>query len=116
VRPFVVVQDIYDPMESKFQADLFLRGRCGAKKPVPIPAPNGASILGVQAVLPAGYSMRPSYGAYSDFDIIRWWQTSWLQLAVRATRMRAGARSSATPHRNRRSRNGKIFLQVAPAI
>lgn len=70
-RPFVVVQDIYDPMESKFQADLFLPAAMWGEKTGTYTCSERRVNLGVQAVLPAGYSMRPSYGAYSDFDIIK---------------------------------------------
>ncbi len=70
-RPFVVVQDIYDPMESKFQADLFLPAAMWAEKTGTYTNSERRVNLGRQAVNPPGYNLRPNYGAYSDFDIIK---------------------------------------------
>jgi anaerobic selenocysteine-containing dehydrogenase len=70
-RPFVVVQDLYDPMESKFQADLFLPAAQWGEKTGTYTCSERRVNLGVQAVWPPGYELRPGYGAYSDFDIIK---------------------------------------------
>lgn len=70
-RPFVVVQDLYDPMESKFQADLFLPAAQWGEKTGTYTCSERRVNLGVQAVWPPGYELRPNYGAYSDFDIIK---------------------------------------------
>lgn len=70
-RPFVVVQDIYDPMESKVYADLFLPAAMWAEKTGTYTCSERRVNLGRQAVNPPGYNLRPNYGAYSDFDIIK---------------------------------------------
>ncbi|HSN21635.1 MAG TPA: molybdopterin oxidoreductase family protein [Usitatibacter sp.] len=70
-RPFTVVQDIYDPIESKIFADLFLPAAMWAEKTGTYTCSERRVNLGRQAVNPAGSELRPSYGAYADFDIIR---------------------------------------------
>ncbi|HWS13441.1 MAG TPA: molybdopterin oxidoreductase family protein, partial [Rhodocyclaceae bacterium] len=70
-RPFVVVQDIYDPVESKVFADLFLPAAQWAEKTGTYTCSERRVNLGRQAVMPPGYELRPAYGAYSDFDITR---------------------------------------------
>ena len=70
-RPFVVVQDLYDPMESKFQADLFLPAAQWGEKTGTYTCSERRVNLGKQAVNPPGFNLRPNYGAYSDFDIIK---------------------------------------------
>ena len=70
-RPFVVVQDIYDPMETKAFADLFLPAAQWAEKTGTYTCSERRVNLGRQAVTPPGYELRPAYGAFSDFDITR---------------------------------------------
>lgn len=70
-RPFVVVQDIYDPMETKQFADLFLPAAMWGEKTGTYTCSERRVNLGKQAVNPPGYNLRPNYGAYSDFDIIK---------------------------------------------
>jgi anaerobic selenocysteine-containing dehydrogenase len=70
-RPFTVVQDIYDPMETKVFADLFLPAAMWAEKTGTYTCSERRVNLGKQAVNPAGYELRPNYGAYSDFDIAK---------------------------------------------
>ncbi|MDH4133310.1 MAG: molybdopterin-dependent oxidoreductase, partial [Gammaproteobacteria bacterium] len=70
-RPFTVVQDIYDPMETKAFADLFLPAAMWAEKTGTYTCSERRVNLGKQAVNPAGYELRPNYGAYSDFDITK---------------------------------------------
>jgi anaerobic selenocysteine-containing dehydrogenase len=70
-RPFVVVQDIYYPMESAHFADLFLPAAMWAEKTGTYTCSERKVNLGRQAVNPPGYDLRPDHGAYSDFDIIR---------------------------------------------
>lgn len=70
-RPFTVVQDIYDPMETKVYADLFLPAAQWAEKTGTYTCSERRVNLGKQAVNPPGFNLRPTQGAYSDFDIIR---------------------------------------------
>src|SRR5690606_22873243 len=70
-RPFTVVQDIYDPMESMAFADLFLPAAQWGEKTGTYTCAERRVNLGLQAVRPPGFELRPEYGAYSDFDIIR---------------------------------------------
>ena len=70
-RPFVVVQDIFDPMESMAYADLFLPAAQWGEKTGTYTCSERRVNLGRQAVQPVGYELRPTYGAYSDLDIIK---------------------------------------------
>jgi len=71
-RPFVVVQDIYDPVESIHFADLFLPAAMWGEKTGVYTCSERKVNLGRQAVKPAGYDLRGAgYGAYSDLDITR---------------------------------------------
>lgn len=70
-RPFVVVQDLYDPIETKHFADLFLPAAQWGEKDGTYTCSERRVNLGRKAVNPPGYDLRPSYGAYSDFDIIK---------------------------------------------
>ncbi len=70
-RPFVVVQDIFDPMESMHFADLFLPAAQWGEKTGTYTCSERRVNLGVKAVQPVGYELRPAYGAYSDLDIIK---------------------------------------------
>jgi anaerobic selenocysteine-containing dehydrogenase len=70
-RPFVVVQDLYDPMETYHFADLFLPAAMWGEKTGTYTCSERKVNLGKQAVNPAGFELRPNYGAYSDFDIIK---------------------------------------------
>jgi len=71
-RPFVVVQDIYDPVESIHFADLFLPAAMWGEKTGVYTCSERKVNLGRQAVNPAGYDLRAAgYGAYSDLDITR---------------------------------------------
>jgi anaerobic selenocysteine-containing dehydrogenase len=70
-RPFTVVQDIYEPVESMAFADLFLPAAQWGEKTGTYTCAERRVNLGVQAVKPPGFELRPSYGAYADFDIIR---------------------------------------------
>ncbi|MBU1690705.1 MAG: molybdopterin-dependent oxidoreductase [Gammaproteobacteria bacterium] len=70
-RPFTVVQDIYDPMETKAFADLFLPAAQWGEKTGTYTCSERKVNLGKQAVNPPGFNLRPNYGAYSDFDIIK---------------------------------------------
>ena len=70
-RPFVVVQDVFEPIESMFQADLVLPAAMWGEKTGTYTCSERRVNLGRQAVNPAGFELRPAYGAYSDFDIIK---------------------------------------------
>ncbi len=70
-RPFVVVQDIYEPMESMEFADLFLPGAQWGEKTGTYTCSERRVNVARQAVNPPGFALRPQYGAYSDFDIIK---------------------------------------------
>jgi anaerobic selenocysteine-containing dehydrogenase len=67
----VVVQDIYDPMESMAHADLFLPAAQWGEKTGVYTCSERRVNLGKQAVNPPGFELRPNHGAYSDFDIIK---------------------------------------------
>ena len=70
-RPFVVVQDIFDPMESMHFADLFLPAAQWGEKTGTYTCSERRVNLGRQAVQPVGHELRPQYGAYSDLEIIK---------------------------------------------
>jgi len=71
-RPYIVVQDIYEPMECTHFADMFLPAAMWGEKTGVYTCSERKVNLGRQAVLPAGYELRgDGYGAYSDFDISR---------------------------------------------
>jgi len=70
-RPFVVVQDIYTPMETAHYADLFLPAAMWGEKTGTYTCSERKVNLGKKAVNPPGYELRPNYGAYSDFEIIK---------------------------------------------
>ncbi len=70
-RPFTVVQDIYMPMETYHFADLFLPAAQWGEKTGTYTCSERRVNLGKQAVNPPSFDLRPNYGAYSDFDIIR---------------------------------------------
>lgn len=70
-RPFVVVQDIFDPMESMHFADLFLPAAQWGEKTGTYTCSERRVNLGRQAVQPVGFDLRPNYGAYSDLEIIK---------------------------------------------
>jgi ferredoxin-nitrate reductase len=70
-RPFVVVQDIFDPMESMAYADLFLPAAQWGEKTGTYTCSERRVNLGRKAVQPVGYELRPAYGAYSDLEIIK---------------------------------------------
>ena len=69
-RPYVVVQDIYDPVESSHFADMFLPAAMWGEKTGVYTCSERKVNLGRQAVNPAGYELREAgYGAYADLDI-----------------------------------------------
>ncbi len=71
-RPYIVVQDIYEPMESTHFADMFLPAAMWGEKTGVYTCSERKVNLGRQAVLPAGHELRADgYGAYSDLDITR---------------------------------------------
>lgn len=71
-RPFVVVQDIYIPMESAHYADLFLPAAMWGEKTGVYTCSERKVNIGRQAVNPAGYELRAQgYGAYADLEITR---------------------------------------------
>jgi anaerobic selenocysteine-containing dehydrogenase len=70
-RPFTVVQDIFDPMETAHFADLFLPAAQWGEKTGTYTCSERRVNLGRQAVQPVGYELRPQYGAYSDLEIIK---------------------------------------------
>ena len=70
-RPFVVVQDIYEPMETAHFADLFLPAAQWGEKTGTYTCAERRVNLGRQAVNPPGFDLRPNYGAYSDLEIIK---------------------------------------------
>ncbi|MCW8956692.1 MAG: nitrate reductase [Gammaproteobacteria bacterium] len=71
-RPYIVVQDIYEPMESSHFADMFLPAAMWGEKTGVYTCSERKVNLGRQAVLPAGYDLRADgYGAYSDLDITK---------------------------------------------
>jgi anaerobic selenocysteine-containing dehydrogenase len=72
IRPYVVVQDIYDPIESMHFADMFLPAAMWGEKTGVYTCSERKVNIGRQAVDPAGYELRDKgYGAYSDLDITR---------------------------------------------
>lgn len=70
-RPFVVVQDIFEPMETAHFADLFLPAAQWGEKTGTYTCSERRVNLGQQAVQPIGHELRPFYGAYSDLEIIK---------------------------------------------
>ncbi|MCW8826584.1 MAG: molybdopterin oxidoreductase family protein [Gammaproteobacteria bacterium] len=71
-RPYIVVQDIYEPMECTHFADMFLPAAMWGEKTGVYTCSERKVNLGRQAVNPAGYDLRPQgYGAYSDLDITK---------------------------------------------
>ncbi|PLY16122.1 MAG: molybdopterin oxidoreductase [Sedimenticola sp.] len=71
-RPYVVVQDIYDPVESIHFADMFLPAAMWGEKTGVYTCSERKVNIGRQAVNPAGFELRDNgYGAYSDLDITR---------------------------------------------
>ncbi len=71
-RPFVIVQDIYDPVESIHFADMFLPSAMWGEKTGVYTCSERKVNLGRQAVKPAGYDLRAEgYGAYTDLEITR---------------------------------------------
>jgi len=71
-RPYIVVQDIYQPMECTHFADMFLPAAMWGEKTGVYTCSERKVNLGRQAVLPAGYDLRSQgYGAYSDLDITK---------------------------------------------
>lgn len=71
-RPYIVAQDIYEPMECTHFADMFLPAAMWGEKTGTYTCSERKVNLGRQAVLPAGYDLRPQgYGAYSDMDITK---------------------------------------------
>ena len=71
-RPYIVVQDIYEPMECTHFADMFLPAAMWGEKTGVYTCSERKVNIGRQAVLPAGYDLRSQgYGAYSDLDITK---------------------------------------------
>jgi len=71
-RPYVVVQDIYDPVESIHFADMFLPAAMWGEKTGVYTCSERKVNLGRQAIKPAGFELREAgYGAYSDLDITK---------------------------------------------
>ncbi len=70
-RPFVVVQDIYEPMETAHFADLYLPAAQWGEKTGTYTCSERRVNLGRQAVNPPGFDLRPDYGARSDLEIIK---------------------------------------------
>ncbi len=71
-RPYIVAQDIYEPMECTHFADMFLPAAMWGEKTGTYTCSERKVNLGRQAVLPAGYDLRPQgYGAYSDLEITK---------------------------------------------
>jgi len=71
-RPYIVVQDIYEPMECTHFADMFLPAAMWGEKTGVYTCSERKVNLGRQAVLPAGHDLRAQgYGAYSDLDITK---------------------------------------------
>ncbi|MDH5735697.1 MAG: molybdopterin oxidoreductase family protein, partial [Gammaproteobacteria bacterium] len=71
-RPYIVVQDIYEPMECTHFADMFLPAAMWGEKTGVYTCSERKVNLGRQAVLPAGYELRSQgYGAYADLEITR---------------------------------------------
>jgi len=71
-RPYVVVQDIYEPIESTHFADMYLPAAMWGEKTGVYTCSERKVNIGRQAVQPAGFDLRPQgYGAYSDLEITR---------------------------------------------
>ncbi|MBT3204146.1 MAG: nitrate reductase [Gammaproteobacteria bacterium] len=71
-RPYIVVQDIYQPMECTHFADMFLPAAMWGEKSGVYTCSERKVNLGRQAVLPVGHDLRADgYGAYSDLDITK---------------------------------------------
>ena len=69
-RPYIVAQDIYEPMECTHFADMFLPAAMWGEKTGTYTCSERKVNLGRQAVKPAGYDLREDgYGAYSDLEI-----------------------------------------------
>lgn len=71
-RPYIVVQDIYEPMECTHFADMFLPAAMWGEKTGVYTCSERKVNLGRQAVQPAGYDLRADgYGAYADLEITK---------------------------------------------
>ncbi len=71
-RPYIVVQDIYEPMECTHFADMFLPAAMWGEKTGVYTCSERKVNLGRQAVQPAGYELRDQgYGAYADLEITK---------------------------------------------
>ncbi|MDH5387509.1 MAG: molybdopterin oxidoreductase family protein [Gammaproteobacteria bacterium] len=69
-RPYIVAQDIYEPMECTHFADMFLPAAMWGEKTGTYTCSERKVNLGRQAVNPAGFDLRADgYGAYSDLEI-----------------------------------------------
>ena len=71
-RPYIVVQDIYEPMECTHFADMFLPAAMWGEKTGVYTCSERKVNLGRQAVNPAGFDLRADgYGAYADLEITK---------------------------------------------
>lgn len=71
-RPYIVVQDIYEPMECTHFADMFLPAAMWGEKTGTYTCSERKVNLGRQAVQPAGFDLRANgYGAYADLEITK---------------------------------------------
>ena len=71
-RPYIVVQDVYEPMECTHFADMFLPAAMWGEKTGVYTCSERKVNLGRQAVQPAGYDLRADgYGAYADLEITK---------------------------------------------
>jgi ferredoxin-nitrate reductase len=71
-RPYIVVQDIFEPIESSHFADMYLPAAMWGEKTGVYTCSERKVNLGRQAVQPAGFDLRAEgYGAYSDFEITK---------------------------------------------
>jgi len=71
-RPYIVVQDIYEPMECTHFADMFLPAAMWGEKTGTYTCSERKVNLGRKAVDPAGYDLRADgYGAYADLEITK---------------------------------------------
>jgi len=71
-RPYIVVQDIYEPMECTHFADMFLPAAMWGEKTGVYTCSERKVNLGRQAVQPAGFDLRADgYGAYADLEITK---------------------------------------------
>jgi len=66
-----VVQDVFEPIESMFQADLVLPAAMWGEKTGTYTCSERRVNLGARRSTRPGLKLRPAYGAYSDFDIIK---------------------------------------------